>query len=96
MSSSPLAVFADLVEYIDESLIEADASCDNSDYPKAAGRLEGALRVIRMTLAGMTAERAFDHIYDDPDTLFLERVSTDVYDDALREFFDDGCLQAAE
>jgi hypothetical protein len=93
--SQPLAVFAELVEYINESLAEAKAAGDRSDYPTATGRLAGGMMVIRQTLTLMTAERAFDHIYDDPSTLLLERISTGVYQDAIAEFFDNDCLEAA-
>jgi hypothetical protein len=93
--SQVLAVFADLVDYIDESLAEAREAGDRSDYPVATGRLMGALGAIRVTLAGMTPERAFDHIHDDPSTLLLDRVSTAAYQDAIAEFFDNDCLIAA-
>jgi hypothetical protein len=93
--SQPLAVFAELVEYIDASLAEAREAGNRSNYPAATGRLAGAMRAIKHTLALMTAERAFDHIYDDPSTLLLERISTDLYGDSIAEFFDNDCLEAA-
>ncbi|MBT7807862.1 hypothetical protein HN766_20330 [Candidatus Poribacteria bacterium] len=93
--SRPLAVFADLVEYIDVSLAEAGEAGDRSDYPTATGRLVGGMMVIRQTLALMTAERAFDHIDDDPSTLLLDRISTGLCQDSIAEFFDNDCLEAA-
>ena len=93
--SQPLAVFQQLIDYIDESLAGAKESSDRSEYPEASGRLIGGMMNIRQTLRLMTPDRAFDHIQDDPSTLLVERISTDVYSDALREFFDGECLETA-
>jgi hypothetical protein len=95
MSSSPLGGFADWIEYIDTVLSEAEAKTDSGAYSAASGQLAGGLAVIRGNLSRLTSDRVFGLLDNDPDTLFLEWVSTAIYDDALGDFFDGQCLEAA-
>ena len=95
MSEQTHADFAKLVVYIESALTEAEGFCEDREYPKATGHLIGSLRFLLTDLRNMTSDKLFCLVERDPSTLFLEWVSTDIYNDSIEEFFDDECLEAA-